>query len=228
MHALILADGDAPDRAALDVAWPFWDADLKLVIAADGGARHAPALRVRLDHWVGDGDSIDPAALDALGVGGVTIARSPTDKDESDTELAIVSALAAGARRLSIVGALGGARLDHGLANLALLSLPELDGVDARILTASSRIRSLSASGPDRGAGGPRSIDLEGRVGDLVSLLPIGGDATGVTTQGLRYPLDDESLRLGRTRGLSNVRTARRARVSLRSGSLLIVEGIAP
>lgn len=224
MHALILADGDAPDRAALDAAWPGWDAGVGLVIAADGGARHAPGLGVWIDRWVGDGDSVEPAMLDALRAAGTTIDRSPRDKDESDTELAVATALAAGADRLSIVGALGGPRLDHALANLTLLSLPELRGLDVRILTAGHRVRLLVADdpAPTALAGG---LDLAGRVGDLVSLLPVGGDVTGVSTEGLRYPLRDEPLRLGRTRGLSNVLVAPEARVAIRTGRLLVVEG---
>lgn len=224
MHALILADGDAPDRAALDAAWPGWDANVALVIAADGGARHARGLGKRIDQWVGDGDSVDAPLLDELRAAGATIDRSPRDKDESDTELAVLAALAAGADRLSIIGALGGPRLDHALANLTLLSLPGLRGLDVRILTAEHRIRLLTADGPapeSRGAG----LDLTGRVGDIVSLLPIGADVIGVSTKGLRYPLRDEPLRLGRTRGLSNVRVAPVAHVSIRAGHLLVIEG---
>lgn len=221
MHALILADGDAPTRAALEAAWPGWDADVGLVIAADGGARHAAALDLRIDRWVGDGDSIDPLLLDALRSDGTVIDRSPTDKDASDTELAVATAVALGADRITILGALGGPRLDHALANLALLSLPALTGLDARILTATDRVRLLTAS-DDRA---PTTLDLPGPVGGLVSLLPVGADAVGVTTAGLRYPLADERLRLGLSRGLSNVRTSPAARVTLRTGRLLVVEG---
>ena len=195
-----------------------------MVIAADGGARHARHLQVRVDRWVGDGDSVDVATLDALRAGGTTIDRSPTDKDESDTELAIMSALAAGADRLSIVGALGGPRIDHALANMALLSMPELAHLDVRILSAEHRIRLLWADGHGESST-PRGLDLPGRVGDLVSLLPVGADAIGVTTEGLRYPLRDEPLLLGRTRGLSNIRAESSAHVSLRAGHLLLVEG---
>jgi thiamine pyrophosphokinase len=55
-HALVLADGSVGDRIELDRAWPGWDDDLDLVVAADGGARHAARVGLRLDRWVGDGD----------------------------------------------------------------------------------------------------------------------------------------------------------------------------
>jgi thiamine pyrophosphokinase len=59
-----------------------------------------------------------------------------------------------------------------------------------------------------------------------VTLLPVGGDALGVTTAGLRYPLAGEPLALGRARGLSNVVEGPRATVALTGGTLLIIEGV--
>ena len=76
-------------------------------VAADGGARHATALELRLDQWVGDGDSIDPADLNALAIAGVRIERVDREKDASDTELAVLAAIEAGADSLSVIGGLG-------------------------------------------------------------------------------------------------------------------------
>jgi len=221
MHALILADGDAPGRRDLDAAWPGWDDEIGLVIAADGGARHADTLGVTLDAWVGDGDSIDPAALAALEARGVPLERSRADKDESDTELAVLAAIRRGVAGLVIVGALGGTRIDHSLANIGLLALPALARRPTILLDARSRISLLRAPGP---RGEPLGRTLTGRVGDIVSLLPVGRGVLGVTTAGLAYPLVDEPLPAGPARGLSNVRTVENARVTLRGGLLLIVE----
>ena len=215
MQVIVLADGDVAPRAALDAAWPGWAEPGALVIAADGGARHAPALGLTIDRWVGDGDSLGEAGLAEIAALGIPIDRFPPDKDESDAELAVLDAVAHRATRLAIVGALGGPRLDHALANLALLALPELAGCDARLIAADARVRLLA---------GPGEVGLEGRVGDVVSLLPVGGDAIGVSTDGLRFPLRDEPLREGRSRGLSNVRLQPAAIVALRAGRLLIVE----
>jgi thiamine pyrophosphokinase len=65
--------------------------------------------------------------------------------------------------------------------------------------------------------------ELHGAPGDLVSLIPIGGDARGVTTEGLQYPLSDEPLLFGPARGLSNVLVGTEARVRVREGLVIIV-----
>nr|MBA3235343.1 thiamine diphosphokinase [Chloroflexota bacterium] len=172
MVALILADGDAPTRSRLDDVWPGWDDAVDLVIAADGGARHAETLGVSIDRWVGDGDSIGADDLAALAARGIPIERSRPDKDESDTELAIRAALARDSTGVVIVGALGGPRFDHSLANIGLLAMPELVGRMATILDGSARIRLIQAPGPD---GQAVHCRLDGRSGDHVSLLPVGG-----------------------------------------------------
>jgi thiamine pyrophosphokinase len=213
-QAIVLADGVVGTRAAIDAAWPGWAVPGPYVVAADGGARHGPALGLTIDRWVGDGDSLGEAGIDALVAQGVPVDRAPIDKDESDTELAIRAALEMRPLAIAILGALGGPRLDHALANLALLALPELDGIDVRLVSADARVRLI----------GPGSVELDGHVDDLVTLLPVGADAVAVTTAGLAYPLKGETLYLGRSRGLSNRRTAVPAVVQLTAGRLLVVE----
>ena len=221
MVALILADGDAPTRAQLDGSWRGWADGIDLVIAADGGARHAAGLGVAIDLWVGDGDSLGEAGLASLRAAGVPIERARPDKDETDTELAVRGALARGAQGLVIVGALGGPRTDHALANVGLLALADLAGRPTVILEAQARMTLLRA--PDVTAGDARLV-LAGRPGDIVSLLPYGGDVVGVATDGLAFPLADEALALGSTRGVSNVVQRSGASVTLRRGLLLVIE----
>ena len=221
MRALILADGDAPTRERLDAAWPGWDRDIGLVIAADGGARHAPALALRIDRWVGDGDSIAPADLARLEADGVPIERARPDKDESDTELAVRMAARGAPDGIVILGALGGARLDHAVANLGLPTLASVAGIPVVLLSDTARVGWILAPMPD---GRPATWTLVGRPGGIVSLLPLGTGVEGATTHGLTYPLADEPLPAGTTRGLSNVIEAEGASVELRSGALLVIE----
>lgn len=220
--AIVLADGEVPARKVLDAAWPGWSDDVDLVVAADGGARHAARLALPVDAWIGDGDSVEASELAALAAAGAEIHRVPVDKDETDTELAMTLALDEGATRLVVLGALGGPRLDHALANVTLLAAPALEGVDTVLFDArATRVSLLVAPGRD---GGPVERSFAGREGDIVSLLPVGGMARGVLATNLRYPLRSEDLELGRTRGVSNVRTAPEATIRLESGRLLVIE----
>ena len=221
MKAILLADGDVAPRAALDSAWPGWSADVQLVVAVDGGARHAERVGMTIDLWVGDGDSLDPSALELLKAAGVAMERSPSAKDESDTELALLAVLRRGIDDIVVLGGFGGPRLDHALANVALLAHPALVGASVALLDERSRVSLLTAPGSD---GQPVRRSLPGPVGGLVSLLPVGGDATGITTSGFAYPLDHEDLVVGPARGLSNVRLRDDAEVRLGSGRLLVVE----
>jgi thiamine pyrophosphokinase len=219
---IVLADGAAPSRADLDAAWPGWAAGTVIVVAADGGARHAASLGLRVDRWVGDGDSIAPELLAELARAGTAIERVAAEKDESDAELALIAALAAGVDEVAVIGGTGGPRIDHALANVALLDHPALAGRPLRLYDErAARISLLVAPGP---GGRPVTSGSTGRVGDLVSLVPVGGSAAGVSTEGLRYPLGGETLMLGRTRGVSNERTAARGRIRLESGRLLVIE----
>jgi thiamine pyrophosphokinase len=209
VKAIVVAGGDAaPDDAA-----QLAGADL--VIAADSGAAWLATAGVRPDVLIGDMDSVEPAVLDRLAADGVTIERHPSDKDASDVELAVERAVGAGADEVVVLGALGGERLDHQVANLLLLADPGWRGRRLRIVRGGTTVRALP--------GGDR-LTLVGAEGDLVTLLSVDGDAVGVRTHGLRFPLDGETLRLGRSRGLSNSVEQAPASVSLERGTLLVIE----
>ena len=209
MKAIVVAGGDAaPEDAAL---LPSAD----MVIAADSGAEWLDALGIRPDVLVGDMDSIDPGLLERLSNDGVTIERHPMEKDASDAELAVVRAVSDGCEDVVLIGALRGGRLDHELANLLLVA-------DSR--WRAHRLRIVSGSTTARAVHGGERLELAGAAGDLVTLLSVNGDAWGVRTQGLRYPLAGESLGLGRSRGLSNQVDQPPASVSLERGTLLVIE----
>ena len=209
MRAVIVADGDlAPG-------------DLDLVrsadrlLAADGGATALRDAGCRPHVLIGDLDSVPAWMVERLAAGGVVIDQHPEDKDASDLELAVDRAIGDGATQLVILGAFGGNRLDHALAGALLLADPAYRGVDLRAVHGSSTLRVAFAG---------RDLALEGAPRDLVTLLPIGGDAHGVTTGGLRWPLSGATLRLGRSRGLSNEVVHRPASVRLTDGALLVIE----
>jgi len=122
--------------------------------------------------------------------------------------------MAAGATEIIVLGAFGGPRLDHGLANALLLADPTYERIALRAIRGATTVSALR--GPGRRA-------LAGLSGDGVSLVPL-GDASGVRTEGLTYPLRGETLALGRARGVSNRIRAAPAFVSCDLGVLLIIE----
>jgi thiamine pyrophosphokinase len=215
VRALILSGGDAPSRAALDAARPGWrDADL--VIGADSGARHAAGLGLPLHRVVGDFDSLSAAEVAAFAAAGAVIERHPVDKDATDTELALIAALDAGATQISIL-ATWGRRADHALGTATLLTHPRLAaaGATAELLDAASRIRLLQ---------GDAVLRLELAPGTIVSLIPWGGDAV-VSASGLQWPLEQETLRAGASRGISNVSVEPTVEIQLHRGALLVADG---
>ena len=208
MRFTVVASGDLADG---DEAW----LDGATVIAADAGAASLDRLGRSPDRLVGDLDSIPDELLARLASAGVAIDRHPADKDASDTELALEAAIAAGASEIVILGAIGGSRLDHELANVLLLADPALGDRDVRVVHGPTTVRVLRDGG---------RLSLEGATGDLVTLLPVTGDATGVRIDGVRWPLADATLRVGRSRGLSNEVVEPPASASLEHGTLLVIE----
>lgn len=202
------------------------------VIAADYGAHHARAWGWPLHQLVGDLDSLSPDEASALRESGLPVLVAPRAKDETDLELALALALELDPEEIVICAALGG-RTDHLLANVLLLARPELDGVRAAIADGPASVVLLrhvglaaqwpTSGGQEERSRGEAQLELVGSAGDLLSLLPIGGDATGVSTHGLAYPLRDETLHFGRARGVSNVFEESAVRVRLRAGMLLAV-----
>jgi thiamine pyrophosphokinase len=213
-QALVVADGDV-DTALLAVLASA--ADRPLLIAADGGAAHVLAAGLVPDVVVGDFDSLADADRVRLLEMAVELRAAPRDKDESDMELCLLTALEAGAASITLLGALGVGRPEHSLANLLLLADERLDGAEVVIAGHGSRTWRIGT------AEGPGSATIKGQPGDFVSLFPLEAEVVGVTSDGLRFRLSDETLPLGPSRGLSNELLGRSARVTSRRGRLLLV-----
>lgn len=211
MRALIFANGDLNPGPMVDRA--LQDAGAAaLVIAADGGARHLLALGLPPRAVIGDMDSASPEELARCEAAGAAILRHQPEKDETDLELALFYAVQQGADWIRVIGAMGG-RLDQTLANVLLLTLPALVGVDVQLVADRQSAVVLPAG----------THHLRGSEGDTLSLIPLGGAACGVTTTGLSYPLRDETLSFGPARGVSNVFGAELASVFVAEGMLLAV-----
>ena len=212
-QTIIIANGDLNQPTATRQRIDRWLAEHPdtLIIAAAGGAHNAQLLGLTPAVIVGDMDSLSDEARQQLTAAGCHFEISPTRKDQTDLELALQYAVEQQATRISILGALGGS-LDQTLANVLLLTLPLLNEVEARIVEGQQTawlVRDQST--------------IHGKSGDTLSLIPLGGDAHGITTAGLEYPLDDATLPSGPSLGISNALTGPQASVTVRDGMLLAI-----
>lgn len=209
-RAVILANGELEHPEIIHTRLAAWQG--MRVIAADGGSRHAAALGLHIDDMVGDADSLTSEERETLHQGGSRFHLAPPDKDESDLELALLLAAREGVSEICILGALGG-RLDMMMANILLLTLPRLMAIDVRIWHGQQTAWLIR----------PPGDDIAGAPGDTLSLIPLGGNALNVSTEGLAYPLEDGILLFGPARGVSNVLTNSKVTVRFREGLLLAV-----
>ena len=182
-----------------------------LLIGADGGARHITKIGRRPHVVVGDMDSLQAAEVEQFAAQGVRLERHKPEKDQTDLELAIERALAEGADQIVLVGVQGD-RWDQSLANLLILAqrdwpaqLCVMDGVQSAQIVR-----------------GGHKITVEGAPGDVISAIPLSPLVTGITYEGLRYPLQNAKLPLGSTRGISNELAGVLATISIHSGLLLV------
>ena len=205
LRAIIFANGDASDPDIVR----RWTARADLIIAADGGTRHALSAGVMPQVVIGDLDSLADADREQLDRSGVQLIVYPTHKDYTDLELALRYAREQQATEIIIFSALGG-RWDQSLANLMLLTLPELAQVPTRMVDHSLSVQVIR----DR-------AEITGRVGDTLSLIALQGDARGVTIEGCEYPLNEATLPFGATLGISNVLAQPTAIITVKQGQIL-------
>ena len=206
-RVVIFVNGEIPDlRRARGMLLPG-----DFIIAADGGSRHLHAMGIQPHLLVGDLDSIPASYLNEYRLLGIEIKQYPTAKDVTDLELAFQHAASLQPASIMIAGATG-ARFDHTLANVLLVSQPGYRDLEICLDDGTTKITLIR-----------QSLQITGSAGDIVSLIPLSGAVSGITTTGLEYPLKNEDLALGETRGVSNVMTGPAARVTIQAGMLLCI-----
>ncbi len=199
---LIVANGDITDldwlreecRAA------------SLTFAADGGTDYLFAIGILPHGVVGDVDSASDEAIAWVERAGVPIERHSAEKDQTDLELAIDTALEKGVGAIRIAGAWGG-RADQTVANLLMLARPEWVDVDIAIIRPNEHIF-VSRS----------AFTVVDRVGDTLSLLPLTADVVIGSTVWLKWALQDSHLQFGYARGVSNKITSNHVSVAVTRG----------
>ena len=209
MHAVLISGAADPPPGIVALL-----GSVDFVIAVDGGYDTARALGLAVSRLVGDLDSVSAAGLHHAETAGVPVERHPVEKDATDLYLGIECARTVGADRLTVVSGVG-SRVDHLVAELALIASVDLSDVAVEMWIGRARLAMLR---------GPVSWTAPAiSQGELVTLLAVGGKAEGITTGGLRYPLRNETLSPGETRGVSNVAEGTCVDVVVNRGSLLAI-----
>ena len=170
-----------------------WMKDHDYIICADGGVKHSNAMNIIPNLIVGDLDSATPTLLEKYNELGVTVERFPTEKDVTDTQIAVDLAMSMGADEILLIGALGD-RWDHSYANVMLLYRMAKRGITGWIIGDKNIITICNSI-----------LRLEGEKDQLLSLLPFGGNVHIQSTFGLKYPISDEILTKDYPLGISNV-----------------------
>ena len=181
-----------------------------LIVAADSGLNHAAPLGLTPSVVVGDYDSLGHAPNVDAGVEVITV---PTEKDVTDTQLAVELALTRGANEVHILGGLGG-RLDHTLSNLAILEDLADKKVRATIEDGQNRVRLLQ--------NGSTILPRSGYT--YLSLLALDPVVKGVDIEGVKYPLKGAKIQRSFGFAVSNEITGNCCFVSVRKGKMLVVE----
>lgn len=207
MHVVIFSGGNVEPGRAIDLSLQKAD----FIIAADSGADAALSFGVTPSYVVGDFDSLPFTTKTILQKKQVAFISFPPEKDETDTELAVLFALKQGATDIAILGGVAGNRLDHVLANVFLTFHTPIP------------VRFINGNQISWIMKGQASVEIAGTSGDLLSLLPLSETVDGIDTNNLEYPLQQGTLPLGKSRGISNVLTAPTATVSFVKGVLLFV-----
>jgi thiamine pyrophosphokinase len=205
---IIFANGNLDPSPEIDALLKKAD----LIIAADGGANHCAQLGINPDILLGDLDSIHPKILESYKSEGIVINRHPKRKDATDLELALDLAVEKGSRSVWLVGALGG-RWDMSLANIMLAAGDKYKHLKTSMLGRDCSMQILH----------PATHTIIGKPGQKVSILPLKGDAHGVTLTGFEYPLRDHTIPFGSSIGVSNIMEKDQGTVQFTQGILLCV-----
>ena len=184
----------------------------QLIIAADGGARHCLDIGIIPKFVIGDFDSLLEEELTLLKSNGAELIKYPTQKDETDLELALNFAIKQGCKDISIYGAFGG-RWDMTFANVLLLASPIYTGINFKIIDGITTAYMLRSG---------ETLKFRSQIGSTVSIIPLGRSAKGITYNGLKWPLEKATLHFGTPKGVSNQTTQNDSEIFLEEGIILI------
>ena len=185
------------------------------VIAADAGLEVLRPLRISPNAVVGDLDTVDKKVLEEYqNQPDIEFEIHKPEKDETDTELALLTAARQGCEAVDILGALGG-RMDHAIGNIQLMYQFFCQGMEVNIYDARNRLYLL---------GGHKVFHREKVYGKYISFLPMTETVEGLTLRGFKYPLQRRTIGLGTSLCISNELKREEGILELERGVLLCVE----
>ncbi len=209
MRILIIGNGNIDNNAIQDILKPS-----DVIICCDGGSKYLFNEGILPHYIIGDLDSSVPQIIQFFETKNVVFKKFDAKKDETDMELCIDFALGLNPDEIIILGGIG-TRLDHSLANINLLIKAEDKNIKATIIDSKNTVNITK-----------NEFKIQGKKGDLVSLMPISSIVEGVSTKGLEYPLNNATMHIGKSLGISNVMLEDCASVSVKNGYLLIIKSI--
>ena len=199
MKALIIGSGNFSDRVFSHLAGEYF------TICADGGYDYAIKNGIKPDIVIGDMDSVKTEITEKTLI-------FPKEKDETDSEIAMNYAIENGYRELILTG-FTGSRIDHTLNNILLLKMAYEKGAKAVIVDEKNEIYYLD-----------KKLTLEGNPGEFLSIIPVRGDVLGVTIENVKYPLKDETLYFGKSRGISNEFLGKECTITAKCGLAIVIK----
>ena len=184
----------------------------QMVLCADGGARHLRKMNITPDILTGDFDSIDADDQSFFQNKKVKTKTFPQTKNYTDTELCLSYAIKKNATDITFLGVTG-SRLDHTLANIFLLKKLTKLNIKSRIIDRHNELFIVTDF-----------IELQGRPGELLSIIPVSHSVKGITLTGLEYPLKNADIKMGDSLGISNVFKESAASISIKKGVVIAVK----
>ena len=202
MRAVIIGNGDIYDYEYISGKIRKND----YIICADGGYTHAKAMNIKPEVVIGDMDSIGENDYDG------EIINLPIRKDFTDSEVCVKYLLLKDFDEILMLG-FTGKRVDHSMTNILLLKQISQAGKKGRIIDEHNEI--IYAENENI---------IYGEKGDIVSIIPVGTDLCGIATNGLDYPLENENLIFGQSRGVSNIMSSNKCTINISKGEGLIIK----
>lgn len=208
MKALIIASGTISDYNLLNSLVQ----EHNFILCADGGLNHLMQINTIPNLVIGDLDSISKESLDYIKQNNIQVAQFSIMKDETDTHLALNYLIEKEYNEITIVGGIG-SRIDHTLGNIYLLRFLKEKKIKGRIINENNIIHLVD-----------KFIKIIKKPGYYISIIPITTDGIDISIRGFLYPLVNEHIEFGSTRGISNEINCDFGTITINKGEALIIE----